>query len=304
LRLYASRLQQVLEKTGYTVIKFVFCHGEASKNAATYIQLLHFLAKNHLVRTDAVFALGGGVVGDMAGFAAATYLRGVRFVQLPTTLLAAVDSSVGGKTAIDLEGGKNLAGAFYQPDLVLCDCSLLETLEPRHISDGLAEVIKYAVVRDEGLFTRLKTVAKKEWAPIIARCVEIKGEIVGKDAMDTGVRELLNFGHTFGHAIEASGRYTLSHGSAVGIGMAIITRACVKQGRCDLSCQRELEDMLTRHGLSTQTDLSEEVIFQAVLSDKKRKQDGITLILPRKIGLCEGVKVSLEEAKEYLHLGL
>ena len=231
--LYADGVQGSLEAAGFRVCRFVYPHGERSKTAQTYFSLLNALAENGLTRSDCIVALGGGVTGDLAGFAAATYQRGVHYVQIPTTLLAAVDSSVGGKTAIDLPAGKNLAGAFYQPSLVLCDYDTLNTLPEDVFTDGCAEVIKYGVIWSEGLFERLKAPIRPQLEMVIARCVEIKRDVVQQDEFDTGVRGLLNFGHTIGHAVEKCSDFAVSHGRAVAIGMALITKAAYLAGICE-----------------------------------------------------------------------
>jgi len=192
--LYAQRLEQALSRNKTRVVRYVIPHGEASKSAEQLVSLVNFLAKEKLSRTDTVIALGGGVVGDLAGFAAAVYMRGIGFVQIPTTLLAAVDSSVGGKTAINLDAGKNLAGAFYQPDAVLCDISLLSTLTPEVFRDGCAEVIKYGVIADSKLFDSFEKPIKDQLENIIARCVEIKRDIVAEDEFEKSVRKFLNLG--------------------------------------------------------------------------------------------------------------
>ena len=229
--LYLERVKAALEKAGFAVVSFVFPHGESSKNGGTYLEILNFLAENQITRTDALIALGGGVVGDITGFAAATYLRGIRFVQIPTSLLAMVDSSVGGKTAIDLPAGKNLAGAFCQPELVICDLDTLDTLSDAFFTDGCAEVIKYGILKDEALFAHLEEKAQgfdREY--VISRCVELKRDYVTEDEFDTGLRMMLNLGHTVGHAIEKLSAYSVPHGSAVAMGMAIIARACAARG--------------------------------------------------------------------------
>lgn len=301
--LYADRLTVSLEGAGFKVIKYVFPNGEASKNSATFVSILEFLAKNKLGRTDVIFALGGGVVGDMAGFAAACYLRGIRFVQIPTTLLAAVDSSVGGKTGIDLEAGKNLAGAFYQPEIVICDPMLLDTLDKAVFADGLAEAIKYGAIYDAHMLD-LTSADLLDVEAIIKRSAEIKAAVVEKDEKESGIRQILNFGHTFGHAVEKCSNYTISHGSAVAIGMAIISRACEKLGRIEVSYRERIEDILKKNSLPTRTGFDADALFEAMLSDKKRRNDNITLVLPKIPGECELLSLTLEKAKELLELGL
>ena len=302
--LYGKILAASLAVSGYHVVKFVIQNGEMSKNAENYIALLNFLAGERLTRTDVVFALGGGVVGDLAGFAAATYLRGVHLVQIPTTLLAAVDSSVGGKTAINLDTGKNLAGAFYQPDLVLCDYDLLATLPQEVLRDGFAEVIKYGVIADAELFEILKIKVDAKYEEILSRCVRIKRDVVCADERDTGERQLLNFGHTVGHAIEACSHYDISHGSAVAAGMAIVARASACAGICPPDCSDEIINMLKRYGLPENTSYKPEMLYSVMLSDKKRDGDSLTLVVPEKIGRCVLRKIPVGKLMDIICLGL
>ena len=240
--LYQMPVKQSLEAAGYTVSVCTFEAGEAHKRAETYSNILEFVAEHELSRSDVIVALGGGVVGDVAGFVAATYMRGCKFVQIPTSLLAMVDSSVGGKTAIDLAAGKNLAGAFWQPSVVIADVGCLATLTPEQFADGCGEVVKHAVIADPELFTELeKTPLTLELlnrdvarvALIIARNIDIKRAVVVADERETNQRKLLNFGHSAGHAVEACEHFELGHGNCVSIGMGIITRAAALHGICD-----------------------------------------------------------------------
>lgn len=302
--LYADRLERSLTENGFKVVKFVFPNGEQSKNAANYISILNFLAKSKLTRTDVVIALGGGVVGDLAGFASATYLRGIPFIQIPTTLLAAVDSSVGGKAAIDLDDGKNLAGAFYQPKLVICDCETLFTLQPEVFRDGCAEVIKYGIIADNAFFIRLLDIPiEKQLEDVIVKCVEIKRDIVCSDEFDNGVRQLLNFGHTIGHSIEASSNFTISHGSAIAIGMAIITRASVKKEICGTECLYYVLKILEKNYLPIKTNFDCDTLYQNALSDKKRRGDSINVVVPKSIGQCALHNIPTCELAEFIKLG-
>lgn len=303
-RLYFQTVESSLLDAGYKVVKFVIQNGESSKNAANYLSILDFLAENGFTRKDVVVALGGGVVGDLAGFAAATYMRGTRFVQIPTTLLAAVDSSVGGKTAIDLESGKNLVGAFFQPDFVLCDYKTLYTLDEEVFRAGCAEIIKYGVIWDKELFELLKQPMDDRIEEIISRCVAIKRDVVNEDECDNGIRQILNFGHTAGHAIESLSRFKTPHGFAVAEGMALIACASAKMGLCTVECCDEIIKMLKRYELPTETTFGAEEIYNAALSDKKSSGDKITLIIPREIGKCELRETKLSELKEIIALGL
>ena len=294
-----------LERASFTVIHFVFPAGEASKNGSVYLELLNFLAENHMTRSDCLVALGGGVVGDMTGFAAATFLRGIAYVQVPTTLLAMVDSSVGGKTAIDLDAGKNLAGAFYQPKLVLCDTDTLNTLPEDIFRDGCAEVIKYGVLYDRELFDRLAERGLSfDRESVIARCVELKRNVVAEDEFDTGNRMKLNLGHTVGHGIEASGHFTVSHGKAVAIGMAIVSRAGCALGICGEDTRDAVIAVLQRFGLPTDTDCSPETIYTSALSDKKRSGGTVNLIVPEKIGFCRIQKTPVSQLLSFIEAGM
>lgn len=303
--LYGEKVQASLEKAGFLVDSFVFAAGESSKNGSVYLALLSRLAQIPLTRTDTVVALGGGVAGDLAGFTAATYLRGVRFVQLPTTLLAAVDSSVGGKTAIDLPEGKNLAGAFYQPELVLCDCYALQTLPSEIFRAGCAEVIKYAVLFDPALFDYLlETGTDFDLEYVIAKCVQWKQDIVAADEFEKGQRKLLNLGHTFGHGIEACSNFEISHGEAVAAGMAIAARVSASMELCDSAVVERIEEILKRFSLPVSADLSAKALCKAALQDKKRAGDCIHLILPKAIGDCRMVEAQVADLEKLIAAGL
>ncbi len=285
--LYLSAVRRSLERAGFAVSVFSFPAGEKSKNMRTLSDILEFLAESHLTRTDCIAALGGGVVGDTAGFAAGCYLRGIRFVQLPTTLLAAVDSSVGGKTAIDLTAGKNLAGVFHQPSAVICDADCLKTLPGEVFADGMAEVIKTGILAGGTLFSLLEQGnIQDNLTDIIAQCVAYKGNVVEADELENGPRRTLNLGHTVGHAVEKCSGYSISHGHAVAIGTAVIARAAAKLGYCEKSCAERIEGVLMRNGLPTKASFTAEQLAGAALSDKKRAGDGITLVIPRAIGAC------------------
>ena len=288
-----------LKDAGFDVCSYVFPAGEESKNGENLLKLLNFLAENGLTRSDILVALGGGVTGDLAGFAASCFLRGIRFVQVPTSLLAAVDSSVGGKTAVDLPAGKNLAGAFWQPSLVICDTDTLDTLPVDIFRDGCAEVIKYGILYDPKLFAHLeeKGLAFDREA-VITRCVELKRDVVMEDEFDTGARMKLNLGHTIGHGVEARSNFTLSHGKSVAIGMAIVCRA----SRCP-DTPRILA-ILEEFGLPITTEESVQDIYNYTLSDKKRSGDTVRLIIPRRIGDCAIVPTPVHTLKSFIQAGL
>lgn len=284
--LYGDKLVSALSGAGYETVKFVIPHGESSKSPENLFAFLNFLAEHHLTRTDALVALGGGVVGDLCGLAASLCLRGIPFVQIPTTLLAAVDSSVGGKTAVDIPAGKNLVGSFWQPSLVICDPDTLATLPENIFRDGCAEVIKYGAILDSDLFDRLKNPIQPQLEEVIARCVELKRDVVTQDEFDRGLRGLLNFGHTLGHGIEKESQFAVSHGAAVAKGMALAAKLAVHMGVCAPSCAEELIALLFQYGFDLSCPFSAEALYTASLSDKKRAGDSITLILPEKVGHC------------------
>ncbi len=299
--LYARKVEESLEKGGFETVKFVFPNGEKSKNASTYVALLNFLAENKLTRTDLCIALGGGVVGDLAGFTAATYLRGIKLVQIPTTLLAMVDSSVGGKTGIDLSCGKNLAGAFYQPSLVICDYSVTDTLKEETFLDGCAEIIKYALINSPDMFKHLMekgTSFDKEY--VLSECIKMKSDIVSEDEFDLGLRQLLNYGHTIGHAIERLSNYETTHGQAVAIGMATISEKSALLGFCPVSCALDTKNILEKFHLPTTALFGKEEILNVVGNDKKRKGDTVTLVLPEKTGKCFLKTFPLSEIRKFL----
>jgi len=302
--LYSGKLADSLQASGFSVEKYVIPAGESSKNTENLLDIVNFLAENNFTRSDTVFALGGGVVGDIAGFAASVYLRGINFVQIPTTLLAAVDSSVGGKTAVNLPSGKNLMGAFYQPNMVICDYSVFDTLSEEIFRDGCAEVIKYAMIFDSDFLERLKLPIKNNIEEVIKRCVSIKSHIVEMDEKDNAERQLLNFGHTFGHAIEKCSGYSISHGKAVAIGMAMITRASVKKEFCTPECLSALMELLNAFELPCSTEFSVDELYKVLLSDKKRKGDKINLVVPEKAGRCVLKKFPVADVRELLEAGM
>ena len=302
--LYTERLEKSLTAAGFSTIRFTIEAGEESKSAESYLSFLNFLADNKITRTDCIFALGGGVVGDLGGFAAATYLRGIKFVQIPTTLLAMVDSSVGGKTAIDIPAGKNLVGAFYQPSLVLCDYSTLDTLPDNIFADGCAEVIKYGIINDKPLFEKLKSPIKAQIEDIIENCVKDKRDVVDADERDAGVRQLLNLGHTAAHSIETLSSFEISHGSAVAMGMALVAKAAQKLGLCPRSDVDEIVKMLKDYNLPTECPYTASALAEIALSDKKRKGGKIDLIVPFGIGNSQIYPINVNDLEEFFSKGL
>ncbi len=298
--LYGERLKRSLSQYGFAISEYILPAGEASKTPENMIKIVEACAEAGLTRSDLLVALGGGVIGDITGLSASLYQRGTDFIQIPTTLLATVDSSIGGKTAVDLKAGKNLLGAFYQPIAVFCDPETLNTLTPEDFHDGCAEVIKYAVLKGDRLLELVKEGIKKNAEEVIEICVGIKRDIVEADEFDRGERKLLNLGHTIGHAIEKSSNFSITHGSAVAAGMCIIARACLKKGICSPDFPNSLESLCKAYNLPTDSNISADILYSAAGSDKKREQNSLTLILPKDFGNCIMKKIQLTDLKEYI----
>lgn len=295
--IYGDAVKKSIEDSGLEAVCFTFENGEKSKNIKTYAEILEFMAENRLTRQDAAIALGGGVCGDMAGFAAATYLRGIKYIQIPTTLLASVDSSVGGKTAIDLECGKNLAGAFHQPSAVICDTNTFNTLSPDQIACGFAEVIKYGILYDRDFFGGLLQ-RKYSYEEIVAKCVNFKREVVEADETEHGGRKFLNLGHTLGHAVEKLSGYTLTHGAAVAVGTMMIAKISEHFGFAEKSMVNLISDIFKVYNLPTDFHASADEIINIAMNDKKAESKDITLVMPRKIGKCTLEKTDYETFKK------
>ena len=299
--LYGETLQRSLEQAGFTVFRFLHAGGEDAKSLAVFGDLQSALCEHRFSRSDSIFALGGGVTGDLVGFAAATYQRGIAFFQVPTTLLAAVDSSVGGKTAVNLPAAKNQVGCFYQPKAVFCDMDTLKTLSKEEYRCGCAEVIKYGVLGDAAFFNVLeRTEIRAQEEEVIAHCVEMKRDIVQEDEFDTGRRRLLNLGHTFGHAVEKCSGYTVTHGDAVAVGMAMILRGAVKHGICSKAdCDRVIA-LLEKYHLPTACDYPAEALFEACMADKKMAGGKMHLVVPKTIGECTILSMEMDELRNWL----
>ena len=292
--LYGERTVKALEKAGYRVHSFTFPAGEGSKNLSTYADVLHFLGEHRFSRSDVVVALGGGVVGDLAGFAAATYQRGMGFAQIPTTLLAAVDSSVGGKTAIDMDGVKNIVGAFHQPRAVLIDTDTLRSLPPRQMAAGLAESVKMAVTCDAALLALIENSADltADLPEIIARSLAIKARVVEQDPTEQGLRRVLNFGHTIGHAIESCAGGELLHGECVALGMLPMIES--------KALQKRVRAVYRRLGLPVRTTYNKEKVLAEMLHDKKAQGGQITVIKVPGLGCWRAETIPVEGLRTLL----
>jgi len=305
-KLYGEALSQHLTGDGFNVSILLVPEGEEQKSLETAGRLYHELVSSNAERTTPILALGGGVIGDLAGFVAATYLRGVPLVQIPTTLLAQVDSSVGGKVAVDHGKLKNMIGAFYQPRLVIADTDTLKTLPAEELANGLAEVIKSAAIRDEKFFAflegnldRIKALEEKVLEESVFQSVKIKAEVVEKDELDSGLRNILNYGHTIGHAIESVSDFKIKHGEAVAVGMLAAARISSKMGMLDENEVARLKKVIEKAGLPTKmTGFKIEGIMQAMRHDKKVRQDKIRFVLLKSIGnalITDKVNPSLVE---------
>ena len=304
-RLYGDRFVRSLEGEYAHVERIVFPAGEKSKTLETYMELVRGFSALGLTRSDVAYALGGGVVGDLTGFAAATYMRGIDFIQVPTTLLAMVDSSIGGKTGVDIPEGKNLVGAFHLPKRIIRDVKFLETLPEKEMKNGLAEMIKTAILFDHAMFKELESLGSVEseestvvartlksletLKTLIDRCAAWKQKIVDEDFKEGGRRKLLNLGHTFGHAIEKVSDFAIPHGEAVAIGMRIVGKDVPEIGR-----------ILDAYGYPKYEGFDNAKILEAIRGDKKRSGDTITLVVPRKIGECELVETPMGELGGWL----
>lgn len=305
--IYGDQVHKSLSEAGFEPTTFVIDAGEQSKSLAVAAELYDFLADKEMTRSDGIIALGGGVVGDLAGFVASTYMRGLHFLQIPTTLLAQVDSSIGGKTAVNTTRAKNLVGTFAQPDGVLIDPNTLNTLEVRRIREGIAEIVKSAAIADIELWQKLDGLHDEDdllanASDIIAACCKIKRRVVEEDELDNGVRLLLNFGHTIGHALENTVGYgNLTHGEGVAIGMSQITRVAEIKHLTPIGTTEQLNKMIQKFHLPiTSNQWDQEQLYKALTHDKKARGGKINIILLETIGKAKIVRIPIEEMKSYL----
>ena len=303
--LYAGKVTESLKNAGFDVASFVFPHGEANKTWSTAGSILEAAAGAKLTRSDFFISLGGGVCGDITGFAAAVYLRGVKFVQIPTTLLAAVDASVGGKTGVDLGAGKNLAGAFHQPECVLFDPDVIGTLSKEQLDEGKAEIIKHAVLAGGRLYGVASCGAiLDDIEKVVAMNVEIKRKYVEADPCDTGCRQLLNFGHTIGHAIEKCSNYTISHGRAVAMGMVAETKAFIKLYNEKSEILEIIKSLLEKNSIKFDIPYTAKELAQAAIHDKKMADGNLNIIAPLEIGNCQLKSIPISRLEEYIAAGV
>lgn len=305
--IYKNQMINSLDKSDIAYEVIVFESGERTKSFENYQKGIDFLANNYFRRTDALVAFGGGVIGDLGGFMSATYQRGMAFIQIPTTLLSGVDSSVGGKTGINLNQGKNLLGAFKQPKYVICDWNLYKTMANDRFLDGVAETIKYSILCDKELFETLKKPIRQDderLTEIIEKCVKYKAQIVSQDEEETGIRKILNLGHTIGHSIEKISDYNISHGYAVAIGMSYIAKLSYKLNFISKEKARDIINCIKANNLPISTNYKLEDIFKNTTVDKKCTDDMISIILIQDIGHCILEKISLARWKEYIQMAM
>lgn len=303
--IYLEKYESILQSGGYETASFIFPAGEKSKNINTLSDILEAFAKNGIARNDTAIALGGGVTGDITGFAAGVYMRGISYVQIPTTLLSSVDSSVGGKTAVDLDNGKNLAGLFIQPKAVICDTDTLNTLSDEYYADGMAEVIKTAILGDVELFEELENNPPRTIDEyIISRCVEYKGKVVTEDEFEMGIRKLLNLGHTPAHSIEKLSGYSIPHGHAVAMGLGIMTRSARAEKLIDESTEKRILKLLEKYSLPTDSPYCAKELADAAFFDKKRQGNSISIIKIKAIGECFIEKTAIAELKKIFERGM
>ncbi len=303
--LYAKTVSNSLIAAGYRVVSVLtFPAGEKHKRLETVTHIYTALAKGQFDRSDVVVALGGGVTGDMAGFAAATWMRGVDFVQMPTSLLAQVDSSIGGKTGVDIPEGKNLVGAFWQPIRVIADIDTLSTLPAAYVTDGMGEVVKTACIRDKELFSLLEkdhAFSPELLMEVVRRCMLVKAHVVENDEREAGERKLLNFGHTLGHALEKYMKYEgISHGCAVAVGMAVITAASERQGLSETGTAARLCALLQKFGLPTTGPIPVSVYLDGVKADKKCVGGTVDLVVLQEIGNAVCHRLPTQELAAFL----
>lgn len=303
-KLYADELKRNLEKSGFEVSEFIIKPGEKSKTLSTAAKIYEKMALNLISRGDFLISLGGGVVSDIAGFVAATYSRGIKFINVPTSLLAQIDASIGGKNGINLSCGKNLVGTFYHPKFVLVDSNLLFTLPKNQLKCGIAEAIKCGCIKDEKLFEIFENENfEKNVDEIIKRSIAVKKHLVEKDERDLAERKLLNFGHTLGHAYEKLGDFeTLSHGEAIAIGMNEITEISENLGLTNPHTAERLSEVLKKHSLPVSSCFAKEKVLKTVLLDKKISNSFIDLVLLKSIGSSFIHKVPCSEIANFLNL--
>ncbi len=299
--LYEDRIKSIMKGLEYFIFKIT--PGEKSKSIENFVEINKFLVENNFNRGDAIIAFGGGVVGDLGGYVAASYLRGIDFLAVPTTLLSMIDSSVGGKNGINFMNLKNQVGSFYFPKYVHIDYSFLETLDERNINNGLAEIFKYSVLKDRELFEYLKSADDLDYEMIIYKSLNIKLDFVRDDERDRGKRQKLNLGHTIGHGIESLSNYQLNHGESIGIGTIYMARAAYKLGLAEDDFYKDLIEAFENHNLPISYDFDTDEILEVLKHDKKIKNNRINIIIPTKIGEVMSKKNDFNELREIIELG-
>lgn len=301
--LYAAKATEALDICGYTVYKYVIPHGEDFKTITTLSGILEYLANCHLTRKDYLISIGGGVIGDITGLAAALYMRGIQFIQVPTTLLSMVDASVGGKTAVDLQAGKNLIGAFWQPSMVVADTQIISNLPDDIFAEGMAEVIKSDLIANAGIVKMIQACTVKEYIDqVVTNCIKMKRDVVEQDEYETkGLRKVLNMGHTVAHAIEKLSNYTVSHGIAVATGLVWEAKIACCLGLCKEKLVNEIKDAVYAYQLYYEVPFTVDAMIEAMKSDKKNDDYKIDFVFPITYGKWEERKLDTNELKKIIN---
>ncbi len=301
--LYAAKAVEALDICGYTVYKYVIPHGEGSKTITTLSGILEYLATCHLTRKDFLISIGGGVIGDITGLVAALYMRGIQFIQVPTTLLSMVDASVGGKTAVDLKAGKNLIGAFWQPSMVVADTQIIANLPDEIFAEGMAEVIKSDLIANAGIVKMIQAgIVKEHIDQMVASCINMKRDVVEQDEYETkGIRKVLNMGHTVAHAIEKLSNYTVSHGIAVATGLVWEAKIACQLALCGEQLVKEIQNAVNAYQLYYHVPYTVEAMVEAMKSDKKNDDNNIDLVFPITYGKWEEKKLETNELKNIIN---
>ena len=303
--LYLGKVSDSLRQAGYETSSIVLSAGEETKNVDNYTFLLNVLSEREFSSTDLIIALGGGVIGDLVGFVAATFKRGTKFVQIPTTLLAAVDSSIGGKTAINLINGKNQVGIIRNPSIVICDPSVIATLSDSALHEAYAEIIKYGVLSGSEIINSLRrSISDGDYSDVIFRSVSIKKDIVEMDESDQDLRQYLNLGHLIGHAIEASSDYTIPHGYAIAEGLFYESKCCALAGYCKMNSHLAISDILREFGFDNFKRYSYDDLAPFLVQDKRIRDNSISIIVPESIGSCRMQSIDFSNLEAFIRLGL
>ena len=303
--LYLGEVSDSLEEAGYDVTSLKLSPGEETKNIDNYVFVLNTLSENDFSTSDLIIALGGGTIGDLVGFVASTYKRGMKCIQIPTTLLACVDSSIGGKSAVNLTTGKNQVGTIKNPSIVFCDPNVVSSLSKNALLEGYAEIIKYGILDGLEIVKLLReAIESKDYSEVVAKAISIKKSYVEEDECDSNSRQFLNLGHFVGHAIEAASGYSISHGKAVALGLVIESKCCALSGLCEMSSYLEISSIIREFGFDDTNHYGLQELLPYILRDKRIRDGKIDIIVPARIGNCILRKIPASDLEDFLRLGL